>query len=58
MSTVWDDTDGCTKQYGYDLDIYLLTLLSSLQGIKMYCAIDVPGHRYNVFDGINATNFF
>ena len=28
MSTVWEDTNGCAKQYRCDLDIYLMNLLS------------------------------
>ena len=29
MSKVWEDTDGCAKQYRCALAIYLVTLLSS-----------------------------
>ena len=28
MSTVWEDTNGCAKQYRCALDIYLINLLS------------------------------
>ena len=55
MSTVWEDTDGCDKQYRFDLDIYLMTVLSPSYGIKMDRAINAPGHGNNVVDGINAT---
>ena len=55
MSTVWEDTDGCSKQYRWALDIYLMTVLSSLYGIIMDRAINVPGHGKNVVDGINVT---
>ena len=54
MSTVWEDTDDCSKQYRCALDIYLMTLLSSSYDIIMDCAIDEPGHGKNSFDGINA----
>ena len=37
------------------LDIYLLTVLSSLYGIKMYRAINAPDQINNVLDGFNAT---
>ena len=56
MSTLWEDTDGCAKQYRYDLDIYLMTVLSSSYGILILDAINSPGHGNNVFDGLNATD--
>ena len=58
MSTVWEVTDGCAKKYRCALDIYLMTVLSSSYGIIMARAINAPGHRNNVVDGINATEFF
>ena len=42
MSTVWEDTVGCAKQYMCDLDIYLMTVLSSSYGIIMNRAINAP----------------
>ena len=44
MSTVWEDTDGCAKQYRCALDIYLMTVLSYSYGIIMDCSINAPGH--------------
>ena len=55
MSTVWEDTDDCSKQYRCALDIYLMTLLSSSYGIIMDRVINSPDHGENVFDGLNAT---
>ena len=54
MSTVWEDTDGCANQYRYDLDIYLMTVLSYSYGVIMDSAINAPGHGNNVADGMNA----
>ena len=54
ISTVWEYTNGCAKQYRSDLDIYLMTVLSSSYGIIMDRAINAPGHGKNVVDGINA----
>ena len=56
MSTVWEDTDGCAKQYRCDLDIYLMTMLSSSYGIIIDCSINAPCHGNNVVDGLNATD--
>ena len=60
MSTLWEDTHGCAKQYMcdfaiYDLNIYLTTVLSSSYGIIMDRVINAPGHVNNVFDGLNTT---
>ena len=55
MSTVWEYTDGCDKQYMCDLYIYLTILSSYSYGIIMHCAINSPGNGKNVVDGINAT---
>ena len=56
--TVWEDTDGCAKQYRCDLDIYLITVLSSSYGIITDRIINSPGHGNNVVYGLNATEFF
>ena len=53
MSTVWEDTNGCVKQYRFAFDICLITGLSSLSGIIMYFSIDAPGHGNKYVDGIN-----
>ena len=56
ISTVWEYTNVCAKQYRYALDIYLIIMLASSYGIIMYCAINVPGHGNNVVDRLNATD--
>ena len=56
MSTVWEDTDSCAKQYMCSLDIYLMTVISYLYGIIMDIAINAPVHGNNVVDALNATD--
>ena len=56
MSTVWLNTNSCAQQYMFYLDTYLITVLSSLYGIIMYCAINAPGNGNNVVDVMNATD--
>ena len=56
MSTIWEDTDGCFKQYMCALAIYLMTVLSSSYGIIMYWSIIEPGNGNNVVGGLNATD--
>ena len=55
MSTVWEDTGGCEKQYRFDLAIYLMTVLLYLYGIIMDCEINSLGHGNNAVDEINGT---
>ena len=54
MSTVWEDTGGCYKQYRCDLAIYLITLLSSSYGIIIDRAINTTDNGKNVVDRLNA----
>ena len=55
MSTLWEETDSFANQYKCDLDMYLMTVLSSSYGIIMDCEINAPGHVKNVVDRLNAT---
>ena len=55
-STVWEDTDGCSKQYKCDLSIYLMTVVSSSYGIIIDSVINVHGHINIGFGGINTTD--
>ena len=55
MSTVWEYTDGCAKQYMFALAVYLMTVLSYSYGTIMDREINSPGHGKNVVDGLNAT---
>ena len=54
ISTVWEDTNGCAKQYRCALAIYVMNVLSYSYGIIIYHAINAPGHEKNVVDGLNA----
>ena len=56
MSTVWEDTYGCARQFSCDLSIFLITVSSSSYGIIMDCAINAPGQGNNSVDGLNATD--
>ena len=55
MSTLWEDTNGCAKQYMCDLGIYLMNVLSSSYVIIMDISINSTCNGNNVFDGLNAT---
>ena len=56
MSTVLEDTNGCSKHYRCDLAIYLMTVLLSPYGIIMDCTINALGRGNNAVDGINETD--
>ena len=56
MSTVWLYTNSCAQQYMLYLATYLMTVLSYLYGIIMYCTINAPGNGNNVVDVINAAD--
>ena len=58
MSTVWEDTDGCSKQYRCSLAIYLMTVLSYLYGIIMDRAMNSPRHGKSIVDGLNDNDKF
>ena len=54
--TVWDDTDGCGKQYRCGTALYLLSVLAGRFGIVIDRAIGAPGHGKDIVDGLNATD--
>ena len=54
MSTVWEETDGCAKQYMCALNIYLMTVISSSYGIIIYRANNAPDYRNKVVYELNA----
>ena len=53
---VFDETDGCSKQYRSGTAIYLLSLLSQKYSIVIDRAIGAPGHGKDVVDGLNAVD--
>jgi len=53
-STMWDDTDGCMKQYRSGIAMYLLSVLAVTYCITIDRAIGAPGHGKDLVDGLNA----
>ena len=51
---MWDQTDGCTKQYRCSIAYYLMSYLSTSYQIVLDRAVDTPGHGKDVVDGFNA----
>ena len=54
--TMWDDTDGCGKQYRCGTALYLLSVLATTWGITIDRAIGAPGHGKDLVDGLNAVD--
>jgi len=55
-ATMWDDTDGCMKQYRSGSAMFLLSVLAHQYGITIDRAIGAPSHGKDVVDGLNATD--
>ena len=55
MSTVWGNTGGCANQYRCDLDVYLMTMFSSLYDTIMDRAMNALSNVNNVVYGLNDT---
>ena len=54
--TMWDQTDGCAKQYRCSIAYYLMSYLSTSFKIVIDRYIDTPGHGKDVVDGFNAVH--
>ena len=52
--TMWDQTDGCAKQYRCSIAYYLMSYLSTSYQNFLDRAVDTPGHGKDVADGFNA----
>ena len=51
---MWDQTDGCAKQYMCSIAYYLMSYLSTSYQIVLDRVLDTPGHGKDVVDGFNA----
>ena len=51
---MWDQTDGCAKQYKCSIAYYLMSYLSTSYQIVLDRAVDTPGHGRDVLGGFNA----
>ena len=52
--TMWDQPDGCAKQYRCSIAYYLMSYLSTSYQIVLDRSVDTPGHGKYVVDGFNA----
>jgi hypothetical protein len=56
QTTMWDETDGCGKQYRCAKAYWLLSHLSAKYDMTIDRAIGAPSHGKDIVDGINATD--
>ena len=55
-TTLWEETDGCAKQYRCATAMYLLLLIFVRFNIVIDRVMEAPGHGKDVVDGLNATD--
>ena len=51
---MWDQPDGCAKQYRCSIDYYMISFLSKSYQTVLDRDVDTPGHGKYVVDGFNA----
>ena len=51
---MWDQTDGCAKQYRCSIAYYMISFLSKQYQIVLDIAVDTPVCGKDVVDGFNA----
>ena len=54
LSTIWENTDGCSDQYICATSLYLMSVLSQRHSIIFDRIISATGHGKEVVDGLNA----
>ena len=53
---MWDQTDGCAKQYRCYIAYYIMSYLSTSYQIFFDRAVDTPGHGTDIVDGFKAVH--
>ena len=54
--TVWESTDGCSKQYRCGSTLYFLSYISFKYKIIIDRMIVAPGHGKDLADGLNSSD--
>eukprot|EP00957_Ditylum_brightwellii_P085396 6496800-Ditylum_brightwellii.AAC.1 len=57
MTTAWEETDGCAKQYYYATAMYLMSLIFVQYNAVIDKTIGASGYGKNVVDGFSITEF-
>ena len=56
LSTIWENTDGCSEQYICASALYLMSVMSQCYSVIIYRGISTPGHGKEVVYGLNAAD--
>ena len=56
LSTVWENTDGCFKQYRCASALCLMSFMSQCYPVTIDQRISAPGHGKELVDGLNAVD--
>ena len=54
LSTIWENTDGCSEKYICASTLYLMSVMSQCYSIIIDRGISSPGHGKDVSNGISA----
>ena len=55
-TTLWEETDGCAKQYSCATAMYLLSLISVRFNIVIDRTVGAPDHGKDIVDGLNSAD--
>ena len=56
LSTIWENTDGCSEKYRCASALYLMSVISQTYSLIIDWGISAPGHGKEVIDGLNAVD--
>ena len=56
MGKIWENNDGCAKQYRCASLLYLISVMSQCYSVITDRGISAPGHGKEVVDGLNAVD--
>ena len=54
LSTIWENSDGCTEQYICASSLYLMSVMLQCYSVIIDSGISAPGHVKEVIDVINS----
>ena len=56
LSTIWENTDGCSEKYRCASELYLMSVMSQCYSIIIDRGISAPGNGKEVLYGTNAVD--
>ena len=56
MSTIWENTDGCSEQYICVSALYIMSVMPQCYSVIIDQGISAPGNGKEVVDGLNVVD--